>query len=62
MGAITVVLVILLAVVVDFFWLDVDQRRWGWMKNWSKLQKGLFFAGFAAAALLIYAGLSLEYI
>lgn len=35
--------IILFAIVADYFWFDTDKKRWGWMKNWSKLSKGLFF-------------------
>ncbi|UOR13959.1 hypothetical protein MUO15_09415 [Halobacillus amylolyticus] len=52
----------ILAVLFDFFWLDVDRKRWGWMKNWTKFQKGLFFSGFAVVSVLIYVGLSLEFL
>ncbi|MGP4070343.1 hypothetical protein [Halobacillus sp. B29] len=60
MGAFGALVIVVVAVVVDFFWLDVDQKRWGWMKSWTKFQKGLFFSGFAIVSVLIYVGLSLE--
>ncbi|UOR12903.1 hypothetical protein [Halobacillus amylolyticus] len=62
MGSFAALLIILLAAVVDFFWIDVDRKRWGWMKNWSKFHKVLFFSGFIAVSIIIYVGLSLEYI
>lgn len=62
MGAFTVLMFVVSAVVVDFFWLDVDRKRWGWIKNWSRFQKGLFFSGFIIVSVLIYVGLSLEFI
>ncbi|GAB3063177.1 hypothetical protein GCM10027286_28380 [Virgibacillus ainsalahensis] len=62
MGIFAAFLVIVLTVIVDFLWLDVDRKRWGWMKNWTKFQKGLFFSGFIAVSVLIYVGLSLEYL
>lgn len=61
MGAFTVYLILIAAIVFDFFWLDVEQKRWGWMKNWSRLHKGLFFSGFIAVTACIYIGLSLNY-
>jgi hypothetical protein len=44
--------------VIDFYYFDHTRKRWGWMKSWSKLRKGLFFSGFLAAALFIYLGIS----
>ncbi|WP_079526098.1 hypothetical protein [Halobacillus hunanensis] len=61
MGAFSAFLLIIVAVTVDFFWVDVDRKRWGWMKNWSKFNKVLFFSGFIAVSLIIYVGISLEY-
>ncbi|MEK5440962.1 hypothetical protein [Fredinandcohnia sp. FSL W7-1320] len=54
--------IILFAIVADYFWFDTDKKRWGWMKNWSKLSKGLFFLGFAVFSILIYIGLSFKYL
>ncbi len=55
-------IVIVLAVLVDYFWLDHDRKRWGWMKNWSKRNKRLLLIGFVAATGLIYLGLSASYL
>lgn len=54
--------IIVLAVLADYFLFDVDKKRWGWMKNWSKLNKGLFFSGFTVVTVLIYLGLSFKYL
>ncbi len=62
MSTFAALIVIVLAVIVDFFWLDVDRKRWGWMKHWTKFQKGLFFSGFIVVTILIYAGFSLEFL
>ncbi|UOR12827.1 MFS transporter [Halobacillus amylolyticus] len=62
LGTFAALLIVILAVLFDFFWLDVDRKRWGWMKNWTKFQKGLFFSGFAVVSVLIYVGLSLEFL
>ncbi|WP_449354293.1 hypothetical protein ACUL41_13605 [Virgibacillus natechei] len=53
-----VILIVVLAVIVDVFWFDIDRKRWGWMKNWSNLNKTLFFSGFIVVSGLIYVGLS----
>ena len=54
-------IIIILAVLADYFWFDVDKKRWGWMKNWSAFYKSLFFFGFIVVSVLIYLGLSTEY-
>ncbi|CAI9392338.1 MULTISPECIES: hypothetical protein [unclassified Bacillus (in: firmicutes)] len=61
MNSFIVIIIIVLAIIADFFWFDVDKKRWGWMKNWSNLQKVLFFSGFAVVSGLIYVGLSLGF-
>jgi len=61
MSSFVVIFIIVLAVIADFYWFDVDKKRWGWMKNWSNLQKVLFFSGFAVVSGLIYVGLSLGF-
>jgi hypothetical protein len=62
MSPIIVLLIIVLAVIIDCFWFDVDKKRWGWMKNWSNLQKVLFFSGFVVVSVAIYFGLILEFL
>lgn len=57
-----VVIIILLSVVLDYIWFDHDGKRWGWMKHWTRRQKILFISSFFIAALVIYIGLSLEYL
>ena len=37
------IFIIVVTILADYLWFDVDKKRWGWMKNWSKLSKGLFF-------------------
>ena len=61
MSPIIVLLIIVLAVIADYFLFDVDKKRWGWMKNWSNLQKVLFFSGFVVSSVVIYFGLSLKF-
>ena len=62
MDAFVVFLLIILTVIADFFWLDSDRKRWGWMKNWSNLNKVIFFSGFIIVSSLIYLGLSTNYL
>jgi|UPI0005CCAEA1 hypothetical protein len=62
MSSFIIVLIIVLAVLVDFLWLDVDRKRWSWMRSWSKIQKIIFFVFFIVISLAIYFGLSTEYL
>ncbi|WP_226579783.1 hypothetical protein [Halobacillus litoralis] len=50
--------IIVLSVVVDYLWFDVDRKRWGWMQKWTRLQKGLFLFSFIVAAIVIYTSMS----
>lgn len=61
MSPIIVLLIIVLAVIMDYFLFDVDKKRWGWMKNWSNLKKVMFFSSFVVVSVVIYLGLSLEF-
>ncbi|MFE7062030.1 hypothetical protein ACFVAD_07745 [Sutcliffiella sp. NPDC057660] len=54
-------IILILTVVIDYYWLDTDRKRWGWMENWSARNKVLFFSGFIAVSSLIYLGLSYKY-
>lgn len=61
MNPINIILIIIAAVLADYFWFDVDKKRWGWMKNWSSLNKSLLFSGFIIVSALIYLALSIKY-
>ena len=61
MSLLGVFLIIVLTVLVDCFFLDVNKKRWGWMKNWTNLSKGFLFVGFIIVSVLIYIGLSNKY-
>ncbi|MFS0821854.1 hypothetical protein [Bacillus sp. 1P02SD] len=61
MSPLIALLIIVVALLADYFWFDVDKKRWGWMKNWSKLNKGLFLSGLTVVTVLIYVGLSIKY-
>lgn len=62
MGVFAVFLLIIFTVIADFYWLDTDRKRWGWMKSWSNLKKVTFFSGFIIVSSLIYLGLSIKYL
>ena len=61
MSPIIVLLIIVLAVIADYFLFDVDKKRWECMKNGLNLQKVLFFSGFVVSSVVIYFGLSLRF-
>nr|WP_295970093.1 hypothetical protein [uncultured Bacillus sp.] len=62
MSPIIIILMIIIAVLADYFWFGVDRKRWGWMKNWSTVNKRMFFSGFIIVSILIYLGLSIKYV
>ncbi|RDY69029.1 MULTISPECIES: hypothetical protein [Halobacillus] len=53
------VIILAIAILLDYLWFDHDRKRWGWMKNWTRIQRGLFLASFFVAAMVIYIGMSL---
>ncbi|MCM3400229.1 hypothetical protein [Oceanobacillus profundus] len=54
MDKLLVFLIIVIAVVFDYFWLDREGKRWSWTKNWTKFQKGLLFSAFLILAAITY--------
>jgi len=52
-------MVIVLAVVADFFWFDVDRKRWGWTKKWTKVQRAMFLTGLIFISFIVYLGMSI---
>lgn len=54
MRTLTIVVILIVALILDFFWLDASRKRWGWMKGWSNFNKTLFISGVLIAILLIY--------
>ncbi|WP_312094351.1 hypothetical protein [Niallia sp.] len=61
MNPLIVIMIIGLAVLIDCFWLDVNKNRWGWMKNWNRLSKGMFFSAFIIVSVLLYFAISAVY-
>ncbi len=61
MNTFLIFILLIFTVIIDYYWLDTDRKRWGWMKNWSTRNKVLFFSGFIAVSSLIYLGLSYNY-
>ncbi|TYS68117.1 hypothetical protein FZC76_10215 [Sutcliffiella horikoshii] len=61
MNSFLIFLILILTIFIDYYWLDTDRKRWGWMKNWSTRYKVFFFIGFIAVSSLIYLGLNFKY-
>ncbi|MGN8644572.1 hypothetical protein ACTNEO_00620 [Gracilibacillus sp. HCP3S3_G5_1] len=55
-------IIIILSIVADYFWFDVNKKRWGWRRGWSTRNKVLFFSGFIVVSAFIYFGLSKDYL
>lgn len=61
MNPLIVIMIIGLAVLIDCFWLDVNKKRWGWMKNWTSFSKRMFFSAFIIVSVLLYFAISAVY-
>ncbi|WP_404470445.1 hypothetical protein [Sutcliffiella horikoshii] len=61
MNSFLIFIILIFTVVIDYYLLGTDRKRWGWMKNWSTRNKVIFFSGFIAVSSLIYLGLSYKY-
>lgn len=46
MNLIIFLVIIFVALIVDFLWLDMESKRWKWLKSQSKPQQILFFTSF----------------
>ena len=55
-------LIIAVAVVTDYFWFDSYGNRWGWMKNWSKWKKSVFFSVIIIVGVVTYLADGMKYI
>ncbi|WP_010096939.1 hypothetical protein [Ornithinibacillus scapharcae] len=62
MGPILVLILIILTVIIDVYWLDRDSKRWGWVKNWSNRNKAILLIGFIVISGLVYLGLSSKFL
>ncbi|SFJ87556.1 hypothetical protein SAMN04488574_13215 [Bacillus sp. 71mf] len=54
-------LLIILAVLADYYWLDMDSKRWGWFKKGSKKQKAIFFTLVLLVTFIGYILIDIEY-
>ncbi|MEK5107051.1 hypothetical protein MHI57_09765 [Cytobacillus sp. FSL K6-0129] len=54
MNLIIFLVIIFVALIVDFLWLDMESKRWKWLKSQSKPQQILFFTSFLGASMILY--------
>ena len=62
MGILATLIIIILVVIADVFMFDKDRKRWGWMKEWTIVQKLIFFTIFIIVSFAIYFFISAKYI
>ena len=61
MSSLMAILILIMAVLVDYFYLDMDKRRWGWLKKRSKRSNALILTGILLVSFFVYLGLSSDY-
>lgn len=54
MNSTLALVLIFMFVIGDFLWLDQDNKRWGWLKNWPKSAKIVFFSSFGGILFAFY--------
>ncbi|MGM9988000.1 MAG: hypothetical protein ACI35O_12335 [Bacillaceae bacterium] len=54
MSWIVVLLIVLLAAVADYYWLDQESKRWNWFKNLSIKSRIAITSGFLILSVVVY--------
>lgn len=54
MTPILVIVILLITLLVDYFWLDINRKRWGWFKNSSKRTRVIIFSLLLLAIFAMY--------
>ncbi|MGP0689657.1 hypothetical protein ACW5UC_24230 [Priestia aryabhattai] len=62
MSLLIVGIIIILSVVADYFIFDYDDKRWGWLKGYSKPGRIGIISCYLVISFTIYFALSLKYI
>ena len=62
MSLLIVGIIIILSVVADYFIFDYDDKRWGWLKGYSKPIRIGIISCYLVISFTIYFALSLKYI
>lgn len=55
-------LFIAIVVFADVWVFDEDQKRWGWLKSWSKPAKLTLFVGITLLFTIFWTAVSLKYV
>ncbi|TSB46004.1 hypothetical protein [Alkalicoccobacillus porphyridii] len=53
---------ILMAIAVDMWVFDQDQKRWGWLKGWPKAARVSVFVGLVIIMTVFWVAVSWKYI
>ncbi|MES5266637.1 hypothetical protein, partial [Priestia megaterium] len=61
-GPLIVGIIIILSVVADYFIFDYDDKRWGWLKGYSKPVRIRIISCYLVISFTISFALSLKYI
>ena len=62
MSLLIVAAIIILSVIADYFIFDYDNKRWGWLKGYSKPIRIGIISCYLVISFTIYFALSLKYI
>lgn len=54
MGWIAVTVLVLVSIIVDVLWFDIERKRWSWLNNRTKLQLAVFLGVFSVVSGVIY--------
>ena len=62
MSLLIVAAIIILSVIADYFIFDYENKRWGWLKGYSKPVRISIISCYLIMSFIIYCALSLRYI
>jgi hypothetical protein len=60
MELLIIVSILILTILIDYFWIDMERKRWGWLKSSSKRTKIIFFSIFIVISIVIYLGITID--
>jgi hypothetical protein len=62
MSLLIVAAIIILSVIADYFIFDYDNKRWAWLKGYSKPVRISIISCYLIMSFIIYCALSIKYI